>query len=378
MLEAIVAILVVLVAYVGWLAIDIVRASKEYDQTRERLIEKFGLQEPLAFEPPVGYDQAKQDRFNGLAPLFLNLPSKIQTQPDECLEALDASRLKSLLSAAHEIADRQAINFSPDPKRLVSVTATIRSLRVLLFEFSKGGTDSSRCLTLAAQYLDADRSPPLLIYQLQKYSQVQVLCKTLNQKLLSCPSEASLRELEEVIHKIQPRDQWSQWLIAEAHYSLTLEPDLRSKQWKQNLKVSSTGSLYSLLFQIPFFTSETAMRAYNALQFSEYGLVFARFQNQTVTLKSFDEYRILTSQRQYRGRAVLENALSKRGETSLYIFSLALAEFEIAKKLVEIWRGYQTSHSVPNSFNEPDGVRFERTKSGFEISCEGVRYAVKV
>jgi len=378
MLEASVAIVVVLVAYVGWLAIDIVRAAKEYGRTRERLIEKFGLHEPLVFEPPVGYDKVKQDRFDELAPLFLNLPSKIQTQPNECLEGLDASRFKSLLSAAHEIADRQAMNFSSDPNRPVSVTATIRAVRVLLFEFSKGGPDSSRCLTSATQFLDSDRSPRILIYQLQKYAQLQVICKALNQKLLSCPSEASLRELEEVIHKIQPRDQWSQWLIAEAHYSLTLEPDLRSKQWRQNLKVSSTGSLYSLLFQIPFFTSETAMRAYNALQFSEYGLVFARFQNQTVTLKSFDEYRILTSQGQYRGRAILESALSKRGEASLYIFSLALAEFEIAKKLVEIWRGYQTSHSVPNSFNEPDGVRFERTKSGFEISCEGVRYAVKI
>ena len=73
------------------------------------------------------------------------------------------------------------------------------------------------------------------------------------------------------------------------------------------------------------------MRAYNALQFSEYGLVFARFRDQTVTLESFDEYRILTSQGQYRGRAILESALSKRGEASLYFFRLPLQSLRLPR-----------------------------------------------
>jgi hypothetical protein len=222
MLEAIVAILVVLVAYVGWLAIDIVRATKEYDQTRERLIEKFGLQEPLVFEPPVGYDQAKQDRFNELAPLFTNLPPAILTRPNEFLATLEKSKVAALVLAAKQISHRDAIDFSPIPTKLPVSTTGIRPTYVLLYDFSLGHADSIESLRNAVLQTASDLYRPLGFFQIRKYGSIMHICRAINRCLSTTAIAEPLTVLEEIVDSIYPVDRWDVRLLAEASEALRM------------------------------------------------------------------------------------------------------------------------------------------------------------
>jgi len=378
MLEAIVAVLVVLVAYVGWLAIDIVRAAQEYGRTRERLIEKFGLQEPLVFEPPVGYDQAKQDRFNELAPLFTNLPPAILTRPNEFLATLEKSKVAALVLAAKQISHREAIDFSPIPTKLPVSTTGIRPTYVLLYDFSLGHADSIESLRDAVLQTASDFYRPLGFFQIRKYGSIMHICRAINRCLSTTAIAEPLTELEEIVDSIYPVDRWDVRLLAEASEALRMAEESPDPSFQKFYRISNTKSLSSLPLMLPFFFGETALKAYATDHFQKLLTARELLQGQVLTIETRQLFGHVFGPNKYRGRALLDSAMENFNVAIDGVYVSALAELAIAKELVAIRRRYAVSQSLPDSYYVPHGIRYERTRDGFRISCEAVRYSVKV
>lgn len=378
MLGAVVAIVVVLVAYVGWLAIDIVRAAKEYDQTRERLIRTFGLQKPLVFEQPLGYDPAKQDRFDELAPLFLSLPQTFLVKPNEHLANVENSRVATLVLAAKEISHRKAIDFRPVPKSLPLVTIGIRPVLVLLFDFSLGHANSIESLRDALLQTASDLYRPIGSFQLRKYGSVMRICKEINRSLTTTPIGQPLPEIEEVVDSIVLQDSWDTWLRAEASEVLAESEEPVQPSVRAFYQVGNTKSLSSLPLLLPFFFGDTAIKAYSVDHFDRLMIAREKLNGQAVTISSKYEFGRIFAPSKYRGRALIGAAMENFSAAIEAVYVSALAELAIAKQLVALRRQYVASRTLPNSYYEPNGIRFERIRSGFRISCETVRYTVKV